>query len=89
MPRPKDQRTRLTNRPPPSSDELAEVGLARITILRVGAEDARTAQIRVMRAYSWGKRVDRKPYAVGHLYWVFVFRPLPAAATPQLEATAP
>lgn len=87
MPRPKDQRTKLTNRPPPSSEELREVGLARITIRRNGAEDARTARIRVMRSYSWGKAIDRQPYAVGHLYWVFVYRPKPA--TPQPEAAAP
>lgn len=88
MPRPKTQSTRVANRRPPTSEQLAGNGLARITIKRVDGEDAKAARLRAAASFPWaaGSALQgtwrTNPYQIGADRWVFVYRPAPPAAVP-------
>lgn len=86
-PRPKSQSTHVRNREPPTSDDLAKIGLRRISILRLEDEDATQAIRRVTSTLPWATGVTGElrgaPYQCGPR-WVFVYRPKeapPAAIT--------
>lgn len=93
MPKPKAQSTRVANRRPPSSEQLADQGLARITIKRVDGEDARAARLRAIETFPWAVQGlpgtwRKNPYQIGPDRWVFVFRPPAAPPAPVVAEVA-
>lgn len=89
IPRPKTQRTQVRNREPPTSEDLAKIGLRRIAIYRHGDEDAGEAIRRVTATLPWASGITGElhggPYQCG-TRWVFVYRP--TEAPPNAAMTA-